>query len=51
MPARGRSGPINGTLQAEFLNLAAFSHNQGAGDAGVQTHKSGSRFGLGLIDD
>jgi len=43
---------INGTLQAEFLNLAAFSQSQGAGDAGVQTQMRGTlgpKFGFELF--
>lgn len=40
---------IDGTLEAEFLNLEAFSQAQGAGDTGVGTQMSGSlgrKFGF-----
>ncbi|MBZ5499529.1 MAG: hypothetical protein LAP85_24280 [Acidobacteriia bacterium] len=40
---------LNGTLEGEFLNLAAFSQASGAGDAGVQTQMRGTlgqKFGF-----
>lgn len=40
---------VSGTLEAGLLNLSAFSQQQGAGDAGVQTQLRGSlgrKFGL-----
>lgn len=40
---------IDGTIEAELLNLAAFSQSQGAGDLGVATQLNGSighRFGF-----
>lgn len=33
---------LDGALEAEFLNLQAFSQQQGAGGAGVETQRSGS---------
>lgn len=42
-------GVIDGTLEAEFLNLEAFSQAQGAGDVGVATQQRGTlgqKFGI-----
>ena len=43
---------VDGTLESEFLNLTAFSQNQGAGDAGVATQQRGSlgqKFGFEIF--
>lgn len=40
---------VDPQLESEFLNLTAFSQNQGAGDTGVQTQRTGSlgvKFGF-----
>lgn len=40
---------VDGTLESEFLNLSAFSQQQGAGDVGVGTQENGSlgrKFGF-----